>query len=220
MKKAKIIGIILALILLPACLSSPFTNRQSATAKVEISTPSKVSPSETPVASATPETNPCIFLPEKDSLLLQSVYQTDLAKFGIRMKNISEPVLSPDKQYLALSLYEIKGDKRLSHLAVLNTKESTTAWLFEYPSVDWSSVAVAWSPDSQWVAFLPGNVAFGEDGGLWVFEINGQRKYRHKPAGEIVGWNEDSNRVYFQYKDALGFVDLQDWEVTLSERCP
>ncbi len=122
MMKAKIIVVFWTLILLSACLSNQFTDKQSATNELEISTPSKVVSSEMPTMGTSTEINQCIFPPVKDSLLLQSVYQIGLAKHGINMKSISEPVLSPNNQYLALSLYEVNGGNRLSHLAVLNIK--------------------------------------------------------------------------------------------------
>ncbi len=220
MSKAKIIGSLLTLTLLSACLAIQPIDKQSATDEVETPTPSRVFLSKVPAASATPETNPCIFVPTNDSLLLQSTSQTDLANYRISMKSTSEPILSPNRQFLALSLYEVNGDNRLSHLAVLNPEENTIVWLFEYPSVNWSSVDVAWSPNSQWVAFSPGNVAFGDDGGLWIFDITGQRKYQQKRSTDIVGWDENSSKIYFNFKDAFGFVNVQDWTVTFGEKCP
>jgi len=220
MMKAKTIGSILTLALLSACLSSQPTDRQSSTDSFDISTPTKVLPSETPAMSTTPETGLCISPPAKDSLLLQAVYPTDLAKYGISMKSRSEPILSPNKQYLALSLDEENRDSSVSHLAVLNLKENSATWFLEYQSVNWSGVEVAWSPNSQWVAFFPENVAFGDDGGLWIFDITAQRKYQQKRATSIVGWDEKSSKIYFDYKDAFGFVNVQDWEVTFGERCP
>jgi hypothetical protein len=122
--------------------------------------------------------------------------------------------------YLALSLYEENGDNRMSHLAVLNMKDRTTQWLFEYPSVNWSSVDIAWSPDSHWVAFLPGNVAFGDDGDLWIFEINQPTKYQYRRATSVEGWDENSKKVYFGFKDGFGFINMQNGDVTFGERCP
>ncbi len=68
--------------------------------------------------------------------------------------------------------------------------------------------------------FLPGNMAYGDDGGLWIFNINGQEKYQQERATSILGWDENSSKAYFYYKDAFGFVNIQDWEVTFGERCP
>jgi hypothetical protein len=212
--------------MLSACISNQPVAKSTAitpnsTTTLTIPTPTTSLPREEPASTDSPEGNPCIPHPETDNVTLtRTPSQINLAQYDINMATTSEPIWSPNDQYLALSLYEQVNDKRISHLAVLDVNDNTITLLLEYQSVDWSNVDIAWSSDSKWIAFLPGNVAYGDDGGLWIFGVNNRDKYHQKRATSLENWDEKSQNVYFYYKDAYGFFNVTTWTVTVGERCP
>jgi len=224
MDKIKSISFGLVFIMLTGCYSqqpSKIVANSTQTATSLNSTPTILALSETPTITATSETiAACIPAPSIDSFLLQTYYEIDLKKFGINMSNVIEPVLSPDHQYLALSLYEGSSTKGTSHLAILNMKDKNITWLHEYQAFNnWLYMDVAWSPDSQWVVFFPGNMVYAGDSGLWIFDITGKNKYQYTHASSVKGWDETSQKIYFGYKDAFGYVNTKTWEATYGEKC-
>jgi len=194
------------------------TNTQMATAVSPTSTPTILPPSETPTITATLDARVCI----PNSASQPNYYQVKLnpKDYGIQMKVVGNPVSSPDNQYLAAALYEGNGTQGISHFIILNLEQSKVTWLGVYRALDWQRMDIVWSPNSQWVVFFPDNRAYGEDGGLWIFDITGINKYHHRRATSIETWDQDSQNIYFGFKDGYAGMKVLTWEVTRAKKCP
>ncbi len=175
--------------------------------------------------TATPTPNDCIPILKTGFWSLGSIPTNDdpttidLSQFNLASFKAINQAKSQDGKYLAFAAYSLIKGQRQSVLAIGDIAQHKAQLLHQYQAVEWGEIEIDWSPDNQWIAFLPSNAAFGDDNGIWIFSSDGKQKYFDNHPQIIDGWSENSHYLYFIYKDAYGFIDTQTWKTTEGERC-
>ena len=139
----------------------------------------------------------------------------DVTHYGLSLPDnarVISPAWSPNGNRIAWVISGFMSGKRQTGLALFDLNNKTAHWLIQYLSVNWGEFDVRWSPNGKWLAFLPGDVAFAEDGGLWIFSTEGTEKYQEHRARSIRGgWSWDSQHIIWGYKDFTGYLKASYW---------
>jgi hypothetical protein len=120
---------------------------------------------------------------------------------------------------VALPLYTLSKDNRIGYISIIDLQEKSIEDYLEYSAINSFDVEIAWSPDSEWIAVIPHNVAYAEDGGLWIFGILEKSKHHFTNASFIDGWDSESSNIYYNSKDAFISINIKTWEKKLERSC-
>jgi hypothetical protein len=129
---------------------------------------------------------------------------------------ITNPAWSPDGNHIVWAISGISDGKYQTSLVLFDLTSKATQWMHQYQSLEdyqlqqWLRPWSQWSPDGQWIAFQPGDAAFADDSGVWVFSVDGTKKHQIKTQ-YMIGWSWDSQYLCHGLKDYKGCVKVPSW---------
>jgi dipeptidyl aminopeptidase/acylaminoacyl peptidase len=121
-----------------------------------------------------------------------------------RLKDVSDPQLSPDGRWVAYTVSEVdvKGDQHVSDLWMTSWDGGATLRLTSTPKE--SEHTPRWSPDGKWLAFLSSRGDAHESDQLWLLNRDGGEavKATDLRAGiDDYVWSPDGTRLVFVIED-------------------
>ncbi len=121
-----------------------------------------------------------------------------------RLKEVSDPEISPDGRWVAYTVGEVdvKGDQQVSDLWMTSWDGKTTVRLTSTPKE--SEGTPRWSPDGRWLAFLSSRGDEHASDQLWLLSRQGGEasKVTEVAAGiSDYAWSPDGSKLVFVIED-------------------
>ncbi len=122
-----------------------------------------------------------------------------------RLKDVSDPQLSPDGAWAAYTVSEVdvKGDQHVSDLWMTSWDGKTTVRLTSSPKE--SESTPRWSPDGKWLAFLSSRGDEHESDQLWLLSRAGGEATKVtdiRPGIDDYVWSPDGSKLVLVIEDA------------------
>jgi dipeptidyl aminopeptidase/acylaminoacyl peptidase len=110
-----------------------------------------------------------------------------------------------------ISVRGIHNNEYWTFVFIYILQDNKVQRIYEYQALKgWDIADAIWSPDGRYFAFVPEDVAFGDDGQLWIITRDGSEKRQFR-AQYIKDWSPDSKKIYFGIKDYCGFINVDSW---------
>jgi len=130
---------------------------------------------------------------------------------------LTNPAWSPDGEYIAWAISSLFDDEYQTRVVVFDLANKTSSQIHEYRAIEglqsirWLRPRIEWSPNGKWLAFDAGDAAFSDNGGVWIFSLDGTQRY-HTGSQEIIGWSWNSKYLCHRLKDYGRCVDVLSWQ--------
>lgn len=106
----------------------------------------------------------------------------DFGQFDLELPqspSFSAPAWSPNGMQAVVSIQGIVNEGYQTGVALLNIESKKGKWLLSYPSLKgWRFADPLWSPNGDWIAYIPKDAAYAEDVDLRVFSADSEDSHQ------------------------------------------